>query len=99
MQSADDVELSGWTVSGVDAFTAHEVFAPIGARDFLLVRLNFPLGLSGVNAVHLFSGFGVLVDGFAWTTPPATSFGRCPDGAGDFATTTAASFGSSNLCP
>ena len=31
--SADDVELSGWTVSGVDAFTAHEVFAPIGARD------------------------------------------------------------------
>jgi len=99
--TASTVDMSGWTLS--DSNALHSVPLPAGttipSHGYLLVdEASFPVGLAAVDAVHLFSRYGVQVDGFAWTSTPATTLGRCPDGTGDFVVTNASTRGTPNTC-
>ena len=40
-----------------------------------------------------------LIDSYTWTAHAATTYGRCPNGTGAFATTTASTKGAANACP
>lgn len=97
------VDLSGWTVSGPDIFFGTElrVGTTIPARGYLVVDESVILdGLAADGyEVHVFSRFGVQVDAHAWSAEPATSLGRCPEGTGDFVTTTVPTRGAQNACP
>ena len=96
------IELSGWTVTNGNVFQnfALPVGTTIPAFGFFVIdESSLSGGLGATDAVHVFSRFGVQVDGFAWVTDVATSFGRCTDGSGVFVTTTAPSKGTSNVCP
>ena len=42
---------------------------------------------------------GALVDSYTWTAHATTTYGRCPNGTGAFATTTASTKGAANACP
>jgi hypothetical protein len=100
--STSDVDLSGWTLTGVDVFQSLRL--PAGVRILaggykVIDESHFPAGLRAADTFHLFSSFGVQVDSYAWTTNPVTSFGRCADGTGPFITTTASTRGGVNACP
>jgi len=99
--SAVDVDMSGWTLTDKDVF--HSVLLPAGtkiaAHGYLLIdESTFPVGIGAVDGVHLFSRFGVQVDSYSWTSTPATTLGRCPDGSGDFVETSAITKGTTNTC-
>jgi hypothetical protein len=94
-------DLSGWAITASDSSNGFVlpmgVTIPAGGYRVLNESI-FPLGLNAADAVHLFNRNGVQVDSFSWLATPATSFGRCPDGLGDFVTTTASSRGFPNVC-
>ncbi|HXT47665.1 MAG TPA: lamin tail domain-containing protein [Gemmatimonadaceae bacterium] len=95
------IDLSGWAITASDSSNGFVlptgVSIPAGGYRVFSEQI-FPLGLNAVDAVHLFNRSGVQVDSFSWLANPATSFGRCPDGTGDFVTTTASSRGFPNVC-
>jgi len=65
----------------------------------VLDEAQFNFGLGAADIVRLFAPDGVtLVDSFAWTSHAATTYGRCPDGTGAFATTSLSTKGTANLC-
>jgi len=99
--TSTSVDISGWTLT--DASVFRSVVIPAGTRipanGFLVIdESTFPIGLGESDGVRLFSRFGVLVDGYVWASKPATTYGRCADGTGDFTITTAPTKGSANSC-
>ncbi|KAB1639299.1 lamin tail domain-containing protein [Pseudoclavibacter terrae] len=57
------------------------------------------LGLGGADSVRLFGTDGTtVVDEYSWSRHAATTYGRCPDGTGEFARTAVATKGSANVC-
>jgi hypothetical protein len=99
--TAVTVDMSGWMLT--DSNVLHTASLPAGttipSHGYLLIdEAAFPAGLGAVDAVRLVSRYGVQVDGYAWTSSPATTLGRCPDGTGDFVVTTAATRGATNTC-
>jgi hypothetical protein len=55
--------------------------------------------LGAADATRLFAPNGTtVVDSFAWTTHAATTYGRCPNGTGDFTTTSTSTKGTANDC-
>jgi hypothetical protein len=96
-----DVDVSAWLLTSSNVF--HSVTLPpgttIAVRGYLAINeTKIPSGLGAVDAVHLFNPFGVGIDEFAWTADPPTSFGRCPDGTGEFLVTAEDTKGSTNAC-
>mgnify|MGYP002783414675 CR=1 FL=1 len=66
----------------------------------VLDEAQFGFGLGGSDAARLYRPGGTtLVDGYTWTAHASTTYGRCPDGAGAFVTTTAPTKGAANACP
>uniref|UniRef100_UPI002413000C lamin tail domain-containing protein n=1 Tax=Frigoribacterium faeni TaxID=145483 RepID=UPI002413000C len=56
-------------------------------------------GLGRADAVRLYAADGTtLLDSYAWTQFPTTTYGRCADGTGAFATTAAGTRGTANEC-
>jgi hypothetical protein len=99
--TAFTVDMSGWTLTGSNVLQSVPLPAgtTIPSHGYLLVdEGEFPAGLGAIDAVHVFSRYGVQVDGYAWTSAPATTLGRCPDGTGDFVVTSAATRGATNTC-
>jgi len=99
--SAVDVDISGWTLTDKDVF--HAVLLPTGTRitahGYRIINESmFPVGLGAIDGVHLFSRYGVQIDSYSWTSTPATTLGRCPDGSGDFVVTSAITRGGTNTC-
>ncbi|GAB3863564.1 lamin tail domain-containing protein [Dactylosporangium cerinum] len=96
------VDISGWQVKDNDdthVFTiaAGTVLAP-GAYTTLDVDPVF--GLGAADSARLFAADGVtLLDSYTWTAHAAVTYGRCPDGTGQFAATTAATRSAANACP
>lgn len=100
--TASEVDVSGWLLTSSDIFQSFALPAgsTIPAGGFLVVaEADFPAGIKAADAVQAFSRFRVQVDAFLWTVDPGTSFGRCPDGTGEFVTTAAPTPGSANACP
>jgi hypothetical protein len=97
----NDLDISGWSLSGSDVFQRFTL--PAGTRIVaggyrVINEIEFPVGLESADAVHLFSPHGVLVETYRWLQEPALSYGRCPDGFGSFASSTAITRGGANIC-
>nr|BFE64898.1 hypothetical protein GCM10020063_094240 [Dactylosporangium thailandense] len=93
------VDLSGWVLKDNDdthVFTIGAVSIQGGA--FVAFDVESAFGLGSADSARLFTASGALVDSYSWTAHAATTFGRCPDGTGDFATTTASTKGAANAC-
>ena len=99
--STEEVDISGYKITNSDV--AHSFVIPdlakIPAGGYKIIdETLIPGGLVSNDAVHLFSRFGVQIDQFAWTASPATSFGRCPNGTGNFLFNDAVTRGGTNNC-
>lgn len=72
----------------------------IPANGFLVLdEAVFGFGLGGGDAARLFAADGTtLLDSYTWTAHAATTYARCPDGTGAFATSTVPTKGSANDC-
>jgi Lamin Tail Domain len=95
------VDLSGWTLTSDDVSRVAVLRAGTiipGGGYLVIDETLLPSGLRSADGVHLFSHYGVLVDGYAWTAKPATTYGRCADGRGNFVTTDGATRGAPNAC-
>ena len=99
--SANSISLAGYRVRDND--DTHQYTIPAGvtisAGGFVVVdesALGF--GLGAADNVRLYSPGGALVDSYAWTTSAANTYGRCPDGTGSFAATSASTKGTANQC-
>lgn len=74
----------------------------IAAGGYLVLEnpTDFTFGLGAADAARLFAADGTtLVDSYSWTAHATTTYGRCPHGTGDFATTQASTKGAVNSCP
>lgn len=94
-------DLSGWVFS--DDNDTHLYTLPEGsvieAGAFLVLDEDvFGFGLGNGDAIRLFDAAGVLVDSFTYPAHAATSYGRCPDGSGEFSLTQAVTKGGANQC-
>ena len=96
------VDISGWSLIDSDFFGTQYRFAAgtlIPARGLLVVEESaLPFGVDAIDALHLFSKYGVQVDQAAWAGQITPSLGRCPDGTGELRQTMAATKGKPNEC-
>lgn len=96
---AAPVDVSGWVLRDNDdaSSTAIPAGTTLAAGAHLAVDTSF--GLGGADKARLFLADGVtLVDSYEWTAHASTTYGRCPDGTGAFATTSASTRGAANAC-
>jgi hypothetical protein len=97
------VDLSGWVFRDND--DAHNYAIPSGTviaagGYFVLEEADFGFGLGAPDAARIYlPGGTTLVDSFSWTTHATTTYGRCPNGTGDFTTTLDVTKGGPNSCP
>jgi hypothetical protein len=95
------IDLSGYLFRDNDDLRAYTLppGTVIAARGFLVLdEAQFGFGLGAADAARLFTPSNELVDGYAWTAHATTTYGRCPDGSGAFATTTLVTKGTANDC-
>ncbi|GGA60042.1 hypothetical protein GCM10011490_07730 [Pseudoclavibacter endophyticus] len=59
---------------------------------------GFDFGLGSADEVRLFDAGGAMVDAYAWDGHAAETYGRCPDGTGEFQPTESATKGAPNDC-
>jgi hypothetical protein len=99
---ATPVDLAGAVLKDDD--DSHALTLPAGstiaAGGYLAVDLDVAggFGLGKADSARLFAADGSLVDSFTWAEHAGQTYGRCPDGTGDFAQTTAATKGAVNAC-
>jgi hypothetical protein len=96
------VDVSGWLVKDNDDTHVYAIPAgtTVASGAFLVLDVETAFGLGGADSARLFQADGAtLVDSYTWTAHAATTYGRCPDGTGDFAATTAPTKGTGNACP
>jgi len=103
----DPVDVSGWVLK--DDGDAKALPIPPGtilaAGAFFVVDTNVKgapveFGLGGADKARLFLADGTtLVDGYSWTAHAAVTYGRFPDGTGDFAALTASTKGAAKTEP
>jgi hypothetical protein len=100
---ATDADVSGFVLKDND--DSHSVTLPTGtsitAGGYLAVEVDVDggFGLGGADTARLFAAAeSTLLDSYSWTAHAATSYGRCPDGTGDFAATTASTKAAANSC-
>lgn len=92
---SESVDLGGWTLTDSDPTHTH-VFPggqTIGAGGYKLLLRNeagaFTFGLGSADSVVLYDAAGLVVDRVDWAegaSPVGTSYGRVPNGTGDFET-------------
>jgi hypothetical protein len=99
---AAPADVSGWKLlDNDDAHTAYVLpagttIAPGGS--LLIEEASFGFGFGAADTARLFDASGALVDSHTWSTHAATTYGRCPNGAGPFTTTTSVTKGAANDC-
>ncbi|WP_084125297.1 lamin tail domain-containing protein [Demequina sp. NBRC 110054] len=96
------VDLAGLVLTDDDTADHRYTFTEgsLAPGEFLVVdKDTFDFGLGGGDEVHLFDTDGTTeLDSYAWTEHAATTYGRCPDGTGEFETTLAPTPGDQNSC-
>ncbi|MDR0788026.1 MAG: lamin tail domain-containing protein [Gemmatimonadota bacterium] len=95
------VDLSGFVVKDND--DAHNHVLPAGTvipagGYYLVEEADLGFGLGAADAARLFDPEGALIDSYTWTAHAATTWGRCPNGTGEFATTVKDTKGAANSC-
>jgi hypothetical protein len=96
------VDLEGWKVANEHINQAATLPAgtSIAPKGYLVLDESlFPLGISRVGGVHLFSRYSVIVDDPFWSLPIQSTIGRCPDGTPDLVALATPTKGTSNACP
>jgi len=101
--SSTSVDLSGFRFKDNDdshAFYVIPAGTTIAAGGFLVIEeAAFGFGLGGGETARLYGpSSNVPIDSYAWTAHAPTTYGRCPDGTGAFATTTTITKGAPNDC-
>lgn len=66
---------------------------------YVLEESLIGFGLGSADSARLFDAASALVDSYTWTEHASTTYGRCPNGEGEFTTTTAPTKGTANSCP
>ncbi len=95
-------DLAGYVFKDND--DSHGYVLPAGsiipAGGYLVLdEAAFGFGLGAADAARLFAPGGTtLVDSYEWTAHAATTYGRCPNGIGDFTTTAVPTKGAVNNC-
>jgi hypothetical protein len=98
------VDVSGWQLrdGGDNPPVAIPSGTTIAAGGFYAIYTEIPgpgFGLGVDDEITLFKTDGTtVVDTYAWGPHAATTYGRCPDGAGEFRVTTVATRGGPNAC-
>lgn len=99
---SSSIDLTGWRLLDNDDTHVAYVFpagTTMAAGGFLVIDESvFGWGLGAADTVRVFDPNGVLYASYAWTAHAVTSYGRCPDGAGGFQTTTMVTRGAANDC-
>ena len=95
------VDLAGYLLG--DSDDSHRYALPAGTTVAAGARLvldeaDFGFGLGAGDSARLLTADGRVVDEYSWSAHAATTFGRCPDGTGEFTTTAAATKGAGNEC-
>lgn len=99
----DPVDLGGFILKDDNdartlAIAAGTTLEP-GAFLAVDVDVDGGFGLGRADEIRLFlPDATTLVDGYAWTEHPTPTYGRCPDGTGEFVVTVAATKGAPNAC-
>jgi hypothetical protein len=63
-----------------------------------LEEAQFDFGLGGADSARIFTPALAIADAHAWTAHASTTYGRCPNGTGTFATSTTITKGAVNEC-
>ncbi|MET7417709.1 lamin tail domain-containing protein [Dactylosporangium sp. NPDC005555] len=95
------VDLAGWLVKDNDDTHVFTIAAgtSIAPGGYLVVDVDPVFGLGAADSARLFAADGVtLIDSYTWSAHAAITYGRCPDGTGGFAATTASTRGAANAC-
>ncbi|WP_218825698.1 lamin tail domain-containing protein [Streptosporangium subroseum] len=98
---ATPVDVSGWVLKDNDDTHAFTIAAgsTVAAGAFLALDVDPVFGLGAADSARLFlPDATTVVDSYSWTAHAATTYGRCPDGTGTFATTTTPTKGAANDC-
>ena len=98
------IDISGYVFKDNDdthsyVLPADSIVAP-GAyfvMDTGAAGFNFGLGSADSTRLYLPNGT-TIVDTYSWTVHATTTYGRCPNGVGDFTTTLSSTKGSANAC-
>lgn len=96
-----DVDVSGWRIRDDDDHRHSVVPAgtviPAGGT-YVQDEALLGFGLGAEDEVRLYTPADVLVDEFSWVGHAPTSYGRCPDGAGEFRVTVSVTKDALNDC-
>ncbi|MFZ6991571.1 lamin tail domain-containing protein [Curtobacterium sp. RRHDQ66] len=93
------IDLGGYVFTDDDDTHGYSIPAgtTLAAGGFtVLDEADFGFGLGKADSARLFSPTGELVDSYSWTAHAATTYGRNPDGTGDFAVTASPTKGAAN---
>jgi hypothetical protein len=91
----DDTPSHNYSIVGPAAIAPHGYFAFDG---FNSGTGNF--GLGSKDEAHLYDPTGTTqFDSYMWATHALQTYGRCPDGTGNFVDTVAPTRGAANSCP
>lgn len=97
---ATPADISGWTFKDNDDTHAYVLpsgtIIPAGGY-FTVEEAAQSFGLGGADSVRLYDSLGALVDSYTWTAHATITYGRCPNGTGDFGQTSSTK-GAANSC-
>lgn len=101
---ASAIDVSGWIVRDNDDTHTHVIEAgtTIPAQGYLVVLTEAGaggFGLGGADSARLYLPNGTtLVSSYSWATHAGVTYGRCPDGSGEFGLTYSVTKGARNDC-
>ena len=102
-KGAGAVDISGWKMKDNDdghafyVIPAGTMIAPGGY--FVGEEAAFGFGLGSADSVRIFDATETPVETYSWTAHATTTYGRCPNGTGEFTTTVSSTKGAANDCP
>jgi hypothetical protein len=94
-------DVSGWVFKDNDdthAFTLPPGTVIAAGAYLVLEEASFGFGLGAADSARLFDASAATVDSHSWTAHATSSYGRCPNGTGAFATTASVTKGAANDC-